>query len=205
MKRISIALIMGWLVACSTTLSPQGEHHSVEQLDSLQAAYYGLADSLNRAWSVLRQDDATKTTYLQRLLREMNQTDHYAADTLDSLKNLVEQLASLNYDSVTVGNEHQVHQYDSATVQVSEAVVQYAETRLDYSDNPVVLFLTEKILDANRSMTLYRLSYDRYSRAFNTFLDEHYDLIAALDSSGISAQRRFLFRLVNDRPKNSTP
>ena len=204
MKRIGISLIISWLAACSTTLNPPEDSYSMQE-DSLRTVYYQLADSLNQAWNVLRKDDATKNARLQRLLSEMEQTGNYAADTLDSLESRVEQLAQLEYDSVTVGNEHRVHRYDSATVAISEAVVQYAETRAGYTRYPGLVYLTEKILDANRSMMLYRLSYDRYSRRFNQFLDEHHGLIAVLDSNGTSAQRRFLFRLVNDRPEDSTP
>ena len=166
--------------------------------------YYQLTDNLNQAWEVLRQDDTTKTNRLQRLLREMRQAN-YATDTLDSLANWVSRLGDLHYDSVTVENEHLVHRYDSAAVAVSEAVVQYVETRPDYIRHPVLVYLTDKILDANRSMTLYRLRYDRYSRQFNQFLDEHHALIATLDSSASPAQRRFLFRLVNDHPSTDTP
>ena len=204
MKHIIVGWMMSGLVACSTALSPAEEHPPLPE-DSLQTVYYQLTDSLNRAWDVLRQDDATKNTRLQRLLHEMEQAGSYASDTLDSLERLVDQLADLNYDSVTVGNEPRVHRYDSATVAVSEAVVQYAEARADYTNHPVLLYLTDKILDANRSMMLYRLSYDRYSRRFNQFLDNHHASIAVLDSSGASAQRRFLFRLVNDRFETNTP
>ena len=204
MKRIMIVLAISGLAACSSLLNPPEEYYSLQD-DSLRTVYYGLADSLNQAWNVLRQDDASKNERLQRLLHEMQQTGYYAADTLDSLESLVQELAGLDYDSVTVGNERRVHRYDSATVEVSEAVVQYAETRPAYIQHPALVFLTEKILDANRSMTLYRLSYDRYSRKFNQFLDNHHASIALLDSSGASAQRRFLFRLVNDRPENNNP
>ena len=204
MKHIGIGLLISWLAGCSTTLNPPEEYYAMEG-DSLQTAYYALTDSLNQAWSVLRQDDAAKNARVQRLLHEMKATGHYATDTLDSLERWVEQLAQLDYDSVTVGNEPRVHQYDSATVAVSEAVVQYTETWTNYDVNPALVYLTEKILDANRSMMLYRLSYDRYSRKFNQFLDDHHAAIALLDSGGVSAQRRFLFRLVNDHPENSNP
>ena len=203
MKRLGYGLLWGGLTACSAVLNPPEEYYSAEN-DSLRTVYYELTDSLNQAWSRLRKDDADKNAHLQRLLQKMKQTDYYQQDTLDSLEVLLDKLAGLNYDSVTVGNEHHVHRYDSATVAISEAVVRYAEEYADYTRYPALVYLTEKVLDANRSMTLYRLGYDRYSRQFNRFLNEHHDIIAVLDSSGVSAQRRFLFRLVND-PETTTP
>ena len=202
MKRISIGLVISGLAACSSTLNPPEEYYSMPS-DSLRIVYYGLTDSLNQAWNVLRQDDATKHTHLQRLLHEMKRTGYYATDTLDLLESQVAELARLDYDSITVGNEYRVQRYDSATVVVSEAVIRYAEARPDYINHPALVYLTEKILDANRSMMLYRLSYDRYSRRFNQFLEEHHTLL--LDSSGTLAQRRFLFRLVNEHPEHSMP
>ena len=201
---MSIILAIGGLAACSTTLNSAEEPYPLPE-DSLQAVYYQLTDSLNRAWNALRQDDATKNDRLQRLLHEMKQTDDYAVNTLDSLERRVAQLADLDYDSVTVENEHQVHRYDSATVAVSEAVVRYAEARPDYTNHPALLYLTDKILDANRSMTLYRLHYDRYSRLFNQFLDDHHALIATLDSTSSPARRRFLFRRGKDHSEASLP
>ena len=190
-----VGWIVGGLTACSTTLNPAEEYYAPG--DSLQAVYYQLSDSLNHAWDILRQDDANKNIRLQRLLREMRQSGRYASDTLDSLSGLVAQLAELDYDSVTMGNEHRVHRYDSATVAVSEAVVQYAEARSDYEGRPVLTYLADKILDANRGMALYRLRYDRYSRLFNRFLDDHHTMIATLDS-GATPQRRFIFRATGE-------
>lgn len=202
-KCLSFGLLISGLAACSAILNPPEEYYSGES-DSLRTVYYGLTDSLNQAWEVLRQDDARKNARLQRLVHEMRQTDYYQADTLDSLEMLLDRLSGLTYDSVTAGNEHRVHQYDSATVAISETVIQYAEVHAEYLDNPALVYLVERILDANRSMMLYRLSYDRYSRRFNRFLDDYHAVIPTFDSSSSSVQRRFLFKLTNDS-ETTTP
>ena len=180
-------------------LTPPNESRSVEQLDSLQSTYYALTDSVNQAWRLLRQDDVQKNGYLQQLLLAMRRSNQYASDTLDTLGQRIRQLRDLNYNTVTADNRQEVRRYDSATVRTSEAVVQFAERNQNYLDNPTLVYLTDKILAANRSMTLYRLHYDRWSRAFNAFLDANRDFIATLDSTALQ-QRPFLFRLVNDRP-----
>ena len=202
-KRLGIYLIGSGLAACTATLSPTNESRSVEQLDSLRATYYGLTDSLTQAWQVLRQDDAQKQADLMQLLRAMRRSGYYASDTLDALAQRVEQLATFDYNLVTADNQHRVPRYDSATVRTSEAVVQYAEGYADYYADPALFFLTDKILAANRSMILYRLHYDRYSRAFNAFLDAHRDFIATLDSSALT-QRQFLFQRINDRSERDS-
>lgn len=191
------------MVACSATLSPPNEYRSVEELDSLRTTYYALTDSLNQAWRALRQDDVQKNGYLQQLLLEMRRSEQYAPDTLDTLSQRIKQLKAINYDSLTAANRYQVRRYDSATVHTSEAVVQYAEANGAYYDNSTLVYLTDKILGANRSMMLYRLHYDRWSRAFNTFLDVNRDFIATLDSSALT-QRQFLFRLTNDRSERDS-
>lgn len=133
----------------------------------------------------------------------MRRSDQYALDTLDTLVQRIKQLKTLNYDSVTAANQFEVRRYDSATVYTSEVVVQYAESGKNYLDNPTLTYLTDKILTANRSMTLYRLRYDRWSRAFNAFLDANRDFISTLDSSALR-KRQFLFRLTNDRPERDS-
>ncbi len=180
-------------------LTPPNESRSVEQLDSLQSTYYALADSVNQAWQLLRQDDVQKNGYLQQLLLAMRRSNQYASDTLDTLGQRIKQLQDLNYDAVAAAdNPLEVRRYDSVTVRTSEAVVQFAERNQNYLNNPTLVYLTDKILAANRSMTLYRLHYDRWSRTFNAFLDANHDFIATLDSSALR-QRQFLFRLVNER------
>ena len=202
-KHLGIGLIISWLAACSASLSPLSESRSVEQLDSLQTTYYALTDSVNQAWQLLRQDDVQKNVHLQQLLLAMRRSDQYSLDTLDTLRKRIRQLKDLNYDAVTADNRYAVRRYDSATVRVSEAVVQYAESEENYSDDPTLVYLSDKILAANRSMTLYRLSYDRWSRTFNAFLDNNRDFIATLDSSALT-RRQYLFRLVNDRPERDS-
>ncbi|MGB3778938.1 MAG: hypothetical protein WA960_11320 [Tunicatimonas sp.] len=198
-NRFGIGLIISWLAACSASLNPLNESRSVEKLDSLQTTYYALTDSVNHAWQLLRQDDVQKNVYLQQLLLEMRRSDRYALDTLDTLGQRIKQLKVLNYDTVTAANRYEVRRYDSATVRTSEAIVQYVEGNENYLANPTLVYLTDKILAANRSMMLYRLHYDRWSRAFNAFLDANHDFIATLDSNALR-QRQFLFRLTNDRP-----
>lgn len=202
-KRFGIGLTISWLAACTASLNPSNESRSVEQLDSLRVSYYALTDSVNQAWRLLRQDDAQKNVYLQQLLLAMRRSEQYAPDTLDTLGQRIKQLRNLNYDSVTADNQPEVHRYDSATVHTSEAVVQYAENDENYLANPTLTYLTDKILAANRGMTLYRLSYDRWSRTFNAFLDNNRDFVATLDSSALT-QRQFLFRLTNDRPERDS-
>ena len=197
-KRLGIGLIISWLAACSVNLNPPNESRSVEQLDSLQTTYYALTDSVNQAWRLLRQDDVQKNVHLQQLLLAMRRSEQYASDTLDTLGQRIRRLRDLNYDVVTANNQQEVQRYDSATVRTSEAVVQYAESNENYLNNPTLVYLIDKVLAANRSMTLYRLHYDRWSRAFNAFLDTNHDFIATLDSSALR-QRQFLFRLVNER------
>ncbi len=202
-KRFGISLILSWLAACSASLNPSSESRSVEELDSLQIAYYALTDSVNQAWQLLRQDDVQKNVHLQQLLLAMRQSNQYALDTLDTLGQRIMQLKKLNYDAVTADNQYKVRRYDSATVRISEAVVQYAESSENYLTSPTLVYLTDKILAANRSMMLYRLRYDRWSRKFNAFLDDNRNFIATLDSSALR-QRQFLFRLVNDHSERDS-
>ncbi len=203
MKRLGIVLLVYCVAACTATLGPPNESRSVEQLDSLRTTYYSLTDSLNRSWRALRQDDVQKNIYLQQLLLEMRRSSRYALDTLDTLGQRIKRLKVLDYDTVTADNRHRVHRYDSATVRTSEAIVQYAEADSAYYDNPTLVYLTDKILAANRSMALYRLRYDRWSQAFNAFLDANYGYIATLDSTALT-QRQFLFRRTNDQAERDS-
>ena len=194
---LTVALA-GLSTACSTTINRQMEQSSITPFDSLRTVYYDLSDSLDWAFETMMQDDNHKIAHMQRILDEIRKTKEFSPDTLDSLDMLVKKLQSVRYDSVSLASNEVVSRYDSLARYTSEAVVRYAENYPGFEDNPVMHVLVDQIVDANNSIFLYRLQYDRLTQEFNQFLEEYRSLIATLDSTGRPVQKRPAFKLVND-------
>jgi len=201
---LGFVLIIG-SIGCSTTINRQGEQVSVEQFDSLRTTYYHLSDSLNYAWKSLKQSDEQKLTHLTQLITELNKDGLVGADTLNSLEQMVQELREIRFDSITVANAPQVYQYDSLTGVISDSLVYLADRFPEGSENPALLYLTDKIISENSSVALYRLRYDQVSRDFNRFIEENKELMSSLDSTGRPIFKRPMFRLVSDPVKEAEP
>lgn len=201
---LGFAIIIG-SIGCSTTLNQQGEQVSVEQFDSLRTTYYHLNDSLNYAWTSLKQSDEQKLAHLNQLVKELDKDNLVGADTLNSLEQMVQELRELRFDSITIANAHQVYQYDSLTGVISDSLVYLTDRFPEGNENPVLLYLTDKIISENSSVALYRLRYDQISRNFNRFIEENKELMSSLDSTGRPVFRRPMFRLVNDPVNEAEP
>lgn len=199
---LGFVLIIG-STGCSTTINRQGEQVSVEQFDSLRTTYYQLSDSLNYAWTSLKQSDEQKLGHLSQLIEELGKGNLVGTDTLNSLEQMIQELREIGFDSITVANVRQVYQYDSLTGVISDSLVYLTDRFPKRNENPALLYLTDKIISENSSVALYRLRYDQVSRDFNRFIEENKELMSSLDSTGRPVFRRPMFRLVND-PVNET-
>ncbi|MEQ9437948.1 MAG: hypothetical protein RIG62_02830 [Cyclobacteriaceae bacterium] len=193
-----LSIVWFWLLGCSTTINRQGEQVSIEQFDSLRSTYYSLNDSLNYAWTTLKQSDDQKLAYLDQLLQEVSKSDLVSRDTLDTLQQMVEELRQITFDSVTMANAQQIRQYDSLTVLVSDSLITLTDRYPDDGEHPRVMYLTDKIISENSSVMLYRLRYDHFSRDFNRFIEENKELMSTLDSTGRPVFKRPMFKLVNE-------
>lgn len=194
-----LLLIFLFAVACSSRINQQTEEQLTdEQFDSLRTVYYGLNDSLSFAWSVMMEDDSKKINNLQLLLEEVEKLDLQKNDTLDSLSQLVLMLDQMRYDSVSVSSSALIDKYDSTNTMVSNAVLDYVEGIPEAAYNPVINVLVDQVMNANHSVMLYRIRYDRFSEDFNTFLEKYKSVMSSIDSSGGPVYKRPMFRLVND-------
>ncbi len=194
-----------WLVGCSTAITQQGEQVSIEQFDSLRSTYYHLNDSLNYAWSTVKQSDEQKLQYLDQLLDEMSDKTLVGSDTLALLEQLVLELRAIRFDSVTIANSRQIHQYDSLTGLVSDSLLSLTDRIINVNDNPRLRYLTDKIVSENSGVVLYRLRYDNISQTFNRFIEDNRELMSSLDSTGRPVFKRPMFKLVSDPPANREP
>ena len=192
-------------VSCSTTINRQGEQVSIEQFDSLRTAYYYLNDSLNFAWSTLKQSDDQKLAYLDQLLKEISKSKLVGTDTLNSLSLMVQELRQITFNSVTMANSQQIRHYDSLTVLISDSLIALTDRYSIEDENPRVLFLTDKIIGENSGVTLYRLRYDHMSRNFNRFIEQNKALMSTLDSTGRPVFKRPMFKLVNEPEEVEQP
>ncbi len=187
------------MVGCSTTINRQMEQSSIEQFDSLRQVYYHLNDSLSQSFQIMLQDDSKKIEHMQRLLAEIKDSGHFDADTLQTLSASLDELQLMRYDSISLADAKVVDRYDSMDLATSQAIMEYTEQHPDFENNPVMTVLVDQIMDANNSVMLYRLQYDRLIQQFNHFLEEYKSVIATLDSTGAPVQKRPMFKLVNEK------
>lgn len=196
---ISLCGLFSLVAGCSTTINRQMEQASVEQFDSLRQVYYNLNDSLNWAYQVMVQDDSKKIEHMKRLLAEIKASGHFDMDTLKALSTSLDKLQLMRYDSISLSDTKVVDRYDSIDLSTSQAILQYTEQHPDFEDNPVMTVLVDQIANANNSVMLYRLQYDRLIQQFNHFLEEYKSLMATLDSTGAPVQKRPMFKLINEK------
>lgn len=202
---VVLIMISYWLVGCSTTISRRGEQVSIQQFDSLRSTYYHLNDSLNYAWTAVKQSDEQKLQYLGALLDELDNESLIGSDTLVLLKQMVQQLRTLRFDSVTIANTRQIQQYDSLTGLVSDSLLFLTDRIVETTNNPRLLYLADKIVSENSGVVLYRLHYDNISQTFNRFIEDNKALMSSLDSTGRPVFKRPMFKLVGAPPTNRDP
>jgi len=185
--------------ACSSRFNQQTEEQLSEAtLDSLKHVYYQLNDTIHFTWQNMMEDEDGKLRDMQLLLNEIRNADVYSTDSLDSLVQMVDAMRMIRYDSVSVGNPSLINRYDSLALLTSETIVRYAENLPGSNYDPMINVLMDRVLTASSDAVLYRLSYDRFIKDFNLFLERYKNVMADIDSSGNSVYKRPTFRLVND-------
>ncbi len=187
-------LLFPVLFSCSRT-ADNTEDAGNKKVDSLKSGYQVLQDSLNIAWEEMMQDDNEKIADLKRLLDEIQYTNLYNKQEIETLYAEVENLKTIRYDSMTMADSDGIDRYDSATAEVSYKVSRLAIGHPKFESYPLMQTLIDDISDANDKVLLYRVRYDNYAQAYNEFVEEHRSLMPQIDSSA-TLKPRPVFQLI---------
>jgi len=194
-----ILLIFLFVAACSSRFNQQTEEPISEaKLDSLRTVYYKLNDTIQFTWQSMMEDDNGKITNMLMLLDEVKKTGHYPDDSLAPVADMIGALKSMQYDSVSVGDPNLIKRYDSLTLNARNAIATYAEGLPAEESSPMISVLLDRVLTAQSSAVLYRVSYDNFIYDFNLFLEKYKGMMSSIDSSRERVYKRPTFRLVND-------
>lgn len=195
----SIFCLIALLLLSCETRKEKEETITAAELDSLQTVYTALNDSLKIAWQEMIEDDDQKLTYLRRLLQEITYTNNYDEATVDSLMNMVDQLAELRYTFENMESDL-IDQYDSASQRVVNQITSYAYNHPDFDNYPLMNELISDIQEAHQMVFLYRVHYDDFAMQYNEFMEENEHRLVDKDEVITEFKQAPLFQLPADPP-----
>lgn len=106
-----------------------------------------------------------------------------------ALKKQLEQLERIQYTHKTIANNHVVHEYDQASVQLMNEILTNVETLLT---PPVTTNLNNSITGTHQQLIQYRQLYDQLAFEFNQFVEQHQNVLKEIDKN-YNLQKKPLF------------
>jgi len=187
---IIITVILG---ACnknaSTSLTPTA-------IDSLKTVFYDINTELDITWKEMMQDDDEKLHNLTRLLQEVEYSGNYNRLKLDSLKEDIDQLASVRYNQQSMSDSDLINLYDSMTTQVMGEVTLFTTRLEQFEQFPLMGQLLQEVFEADDRVLRYRIEYDKTAKQYNSFIEAHEpDMQLVAKQKGL--QPKPLFELQN--------
>lgn len=184
-------ILIGSMLSCNrsrqTTFDESGT-------DSLLIKFRALSDSVDRNWAIMISDDDDKHVLMKRLLLEVSYTNNYNKAKFKELNNLIDELKNMRYDQNTMSNSALIDAYDSATFEVADQIIVFAQNHPRYEDFPLMAELINDINAKNNFILIHRIHYDRWAKALNSFNDTHKDKLVTKNPA-IEIERIPLFEL----------
>lgn len=149
--------------------SKKSERTDQQHLDSLMITYKALTDSVQQHWEVMIADDDEKLQLMKRLLLEVSYTNNYDKSKFEELNTQVDELKASRYDQKTMSDSDLIDDYDSATWQVTDQIIQFARSHTRYDDFPLMQELIDDIHGKNNYVLMHRIHYDNWVKELNEF------------------------------------
>lgn len=198
MRKIGALILISVIVLALFNCGGQREERMTEeQLDSLQATYYALNDSLEIAWQNMMVDDDQKLAYLRRLLEEIAATNNYDEEVYESYIKMVDALASMRYNEETMESDV-IDEYDSATNAVVRKITSYAYDHPNFENYPLMNELINDINQAQSMVLIYRSRYDIIAKSLNEFIEENQHRLIDRDNTKVQYKKKPLFEYPNE-------
>lgn len=190
-----IIFLFVFFFSCQGPQTSNREKISMKEVDSLRTVYYNLRDSIRTSWNAMMEDDNEKIVDMKRVLQEIQYTPTLDSATFDSLYEAIEQLEQIRYDQQSMAQSKKIDQYDSATLTLSDSIVQFVKNHPKYDNYPYMEKLIDNIMDANQKVLLYRVKYDNFAKKYNRFIENHQQIIEEIDTSDNPINKKPLFQL----------
>ena len=175
----------------------QQDGTSFTRIDSLTDMYLVLQDSLLDTWNLMIKDDNQKIKAMKSLLHELEVGGQFSPEELYSLEQRIDQLIKIRYTPKTMWNTDVVEEYDFASNSLVTELISLAESHSAFSYNKVMQQLVEDIRAADLRVDHYRMEYDALAMTYNSFLEDHQDVLKEIDDTGAPGKKP-LFQMTSE-------
>jgi hypothetical protein len=175
----------------------QSDNTAFTRIDSLTDMYLVLQDSLLDTWNLMIKDDNQKIKAMKSLLHELEVGGQFSQEELYSLEQRIDQLIKIRYTPKTMWNADVVEEYDFASNSLVTELISLAESHSAFSYNKVMQQLVEDIRAADLRVEHYRMQYDALAMTYNSFLEDHHDVLKEIDDTG-SPGKKPLFQMTSE-------
>ena len=183
-------------VACTHTDKPAEENTSVEMpaQQTLAKQLAALNDSANVRWAAMAKLDSQKFADIKRLLEEISYCKKYDEKGVQQLLKLNAEVYGMAYTQATV-SDSLIDLYDEKTTDLINKVRNLKSKTPEITQHPLADQLENEIMAADEALLRYRNNYDQAASAYNSFLEQNKEAIAA-DASLAMYKKRKLFSIV---------
>lgn len=184
-------------VACNTD-KPAEENKSAEvpAQKTIAAQLTALNDSANTQWAAMATLDSQKFADIKRLLEEISYCKKYDEKSVQKLLQLNADVHAMAYTQANL-SDSLIDLYDEKTTDLINKVRNLKSKTPEITQHPLADQLENEILAADEALLRYRNKYDQAAGAYNSFLEQHKEAIAA-DASLSNYKKRKLFSIVLD-------
>jgi len=184
-------------VACNKTEQTANQNQSKDTITSVslpdQLAL--LNDSADVIWNRMMAADSQKFADIRRLLEEISYCKKYDEKAVEKLLKLRSEVFSIRYTQANL-SDSLIDVYDSKTTDLINKVRNLKSKTEEISQHPLADQLENEIMKADSDdLLLFRKNYDQAANAYNSFLDQNKEAIAA-DPSLSAYQKKKLFSVV---------
>lgn len=176
---LGLTTIVAYLISCE----PKKASVVGDDADSLMIKYRALLDSVDTNWNIMIADDDDKHVLMKRLLLEVSYTNNYDKARFEELTALVDQLQPMRYSQSTMSDSDLIDQYDSATWDLTDQIIQFAREHPRYADYPLMEELIDDINAKNNYVLMHRIHYDTWVKELNAFKENNAEKLMHEDPS----------------------
>lgn len=184
-------------ISCSKTDQSTSQNQSIDTIlvVPLPKQLALLNDSADGIWNRMMVADSQKFADIRRLLEEISYCKKYDEKAVEKLLTLRNEVFAIRYTQATM-SDSLIDLYDNKTSDLINKVRNLKSKTEEISQHPLADQLENEIIKADSDdLLLFRKNYDQAASAYNNFLDQNKDAIAA-DASLASYQKKKLFSVV---------
>lgn len=181
-------------ISCTKTEDTTSQSKTVDTVSavSIPQQLALLNDSADGRWNRMMAADSQKFADIKRLIEEISYCKKYDEKAVEKLLTLRTEVFALRYTQATL-SDSLIDLYDAKTTDLINQVRNLKSKTKEISQHPLADQLENEILKADlEDLLLLRKNYDQAASAYNTFLEQNKEAIAA-DVSLAKYQKKKVF------------